>query len=327
MSLTLGEKLRQAREERGISVSEVAEQTRISPHYIESIENNDFKILPGGIFNKGFIKSFAKYVGVDENEALQDYSRAIAGPDGDSNDEPRAYRPEVLTDDRASASNLPTIILAVVILGLMTGGILFLLNYLRGGSEPTAVIPPPAANANTTAAAPATPTPAPVTDRISVEITAVNEPVWTNYSVDGKPKIQTLAANETLKIDANESFKIAYSRSKLANLRIVLNGREMPTPTTFVKGNVEFEVNKSNIAALMETGTATQTAPAAAEQPVSASQTQQSPTAAAVPTATAVRTPQKPAAVTSTPRPAEPTPAAKPSETPIVVGRPTNSAN
>ena len=53
MSLTLGEKLRQAREERGISISEVAEQTRISRQYLECIENNDYKILPGGIFNKG----------------------------------------------------------------------------------------------------------------------------------------------------------------------------------------------------------------------------------------------------------------------------------
>ncbi len=40
MSLTLGEKLRQAREARGINLSEVAEQTRISPLYIESIEND-----------------------------------------------------------------------------------------------------------------------------------------------------------------------------------------------------------------------------------------------------------------------------------------------
>ena len=68
MSMTLGEKLRQAREDRGISLSEVAEQTRISPLYLESIENDDYRNLPGGIFNKGFIKTFAKYVGVDEQD-------------------------------------------------------------------------------------------------------------------------------------------------------------------------------------------------------------------------------------------------------------------
>ena len=87
MAQTLGEKLRQAREARDITISEVAEQTRISPLYIESIENDDYRILPGGIFNKGFVKSFAKYVGVDEQEALQDYSRIISEQQGSQTEE------------------------------------------------------------------------------------------------------------------------------------------------------------------------------------------------------------------------------------------------
>jgi cytoskeletal protein RodZ len=49
MSQTLGEKLRQAREARGVSISEVAEQTRISALYLKSIENDDYKPLPGGM--------------------------------------------------------------------------------------------------------------------------------------------------------------------------------------------------------------------------------------------------------------------------------------
>ena len=81
MALSLGEKLQQAREERGISISEVAEQTRISSHYLEGIEADDYSTLPGGIFNKGFVKSYAKYVGVDEQEALQDYARLVASQD------------------------------------------------------------------------------------------------------------------------------------------------------------------------------------------------------------------------------------------------------
>jgi cytoskeletal protein RodZ len=93
MSITLGEKLRQAREERGISISEVAEQTRISALYIQSIENDDYRTLPGGIFNKGFVKSFAKYVGVDEQEALQDYGALTGSQNIQSIDESKTYRP------------------------------------------------------------------------------------------------------------------------------------------------------------------------------------------------------------------------------------------
>ncbi len=130
MSLTLGEKLRQAREERGISVSEVADQTRISPLYIKLIEENDYRTLPGGIFNKGFVKSFAKFVGVDEQEALQEYAALLNTQNVSVEDEPKTYRPQVLTDDRSS-SGLRTIIFAAVILGLMAAGILFLKNYLQ----------------------------------------------------------------------------------------------------------------------------------------------------------------------------------------------------
>ena len=46
--------------------------------YLESIENDDYRPLPGGIFNKGFVKSYAKYVGLDEQEALQDYAGSVA---------------------------------------------------------------------------------------------------------------------------------------------------------------------------------------------------------------------------------------------------------
>src|SRR5215218_8055341 len=140
MPTTLGEKLRQAREERGISISEVAEQTRISPMYLESIENDNYKPLPGGIFNKGFVRSYAKYVGIDEHEALQDYARLIAANEQAVEEEQPRYRPEVLTDDARSASSIvPTVLFAGVILALMTGGILFVVNYIKNQPEKTVV--------------------------------------------------------------------------------------------------------------------------------------------------------------------------------------------
>jgi cytoskeletal protein RodZ len=137
MSQTLGEKLRQAREAKGISVSEVAEQTRIAPLYIESIDNDDYRALPGGIFNRGFIKSYARYVSVDEAEALADYARLLNDTEGNDVEEVKTYNPQVLTDDRQTHSMVPTIIVAIVVLGLMTGVILFLVNYFSQPALPT----------------------------------------------------------------------------------------------------------------------------------------------------------------------------------------------
>src|SRR4051794_13719715 len=114
MSETLGEKLRQAREEKGYTISEVSENTRISPLYLESIENNDYSILPGGIFNKGFVKSYAKFVGINEQEALLEYSRLISATEEPDHEEVRRYKPEVLTDDRTH-SMIPTVLVALLV--------------------------------------------------------------------------------------------------------------------------------------------------------------------------------------------------------------------
>ena len=103
MSQSLGEKLRQAREDKRLTLGDVAEQTRISSLYLEAIENDDYKILPGGIFNKGFVKSFAKFVGIDEQQALMDYQAVLARSETAAEHDQRVYKPEVLTDDRQRA--------------------------------------------------------------------------------------------------------------------------------------------------------------------------------------------------------------------------------
>ena len=56
---TFGKQLRRAREERGISLREISEHTRITMRHLEAIEADKFKHLPGGIFNESFIKAYA----------------------------------------------------------------------------------------------------------------------------------------------------------------------------------------------------------------------------------------------------------------------------
>src|SRR6478672_7735501 len=79
MAASIGEQLRLAREERGIPLREICEQTRISVHYLEAIEANDYKRLPGGVFNRSFIKAYAKCVGYDEREAVLTATKRHSG--------------------------------------------------------------------------------------------------------------------------------------------------------------------------------------------------------------------------------------------------------
>ena len=272
MAETLGEKLRQAREERGVSIAEVAEQTRISPHYIELIEQDDYRTLPGGIFNKGFVKSYAKYVGVDESEALQDYSRLISSQTGtDANDDPKTYRPEVLTDDRASSSRLPTIIFAVVILGLMTWGILALVSYIQ--SNPSALTTASNSNsatnansANVNAVNPiAVATTPVVAEEIKLEFKPVANVINVMATVDGKTTTENVTKENPKTYSGLQSVKLKYYKGFANQVQIVLNGKQMTAPPAPPRGNtIEIEINKNDIAQAIQSGQFPAAAPASA---------------------------------------------------------------
>src|SRR5262249_32024864 len=73
-----GERLRREREMRGITLDEISESTKISRRHLESLETEDFEALPGGIFNKGFVRAYARYLGIDEDQAVADYSASSA---------------------------------------------------------------------------------------------------------------------------------------------------------------------------------------------------------------------------------------------------------
>lgn len=317
MSLTLGEKLRQAREERGFTLSEVAEQTRISSLYLESIENDDYRILPGGIFNKGFVKSFAKFVGVNEQEALSDYAQILAASDISQGEELKLYKPEVLTDDRSYGSMTPTIIFAVVILALMTGGVYFFVSWMRQPSEPVANTTA-RANANTATATPAnteTP-PANVPDMatLKVEFRALTLPVSLSATNDGAVSSNVVIPGTAATFEPKTSLKLSYSRSLASAVALTINGKTISLPAVPLnprRNAIEFEINKDNIAQIWTSGAISTDVPAASPS-VDANVTAVATNTVPAATATPVRPEPRPSAAANT----APTPVTRPAETP-----------
>jgi cytoskeletal protein RodZ len=140
MAASIGEQLRLAREERGIGLREICDQTRISVHYLEAIEANDFKRLPGGVFNRSFIKAYARYVGYDEREAIENYTRYLR-EHGDTSDDVNTtpFHSKVYTETPATRSPLLTVVLSVLILALLTAAALAALHWFqkRAAIEPS----------------------------------------------------------------------------------------------------------------------------------------------------------------------------------------------
>jgi cytoskeletal protein RodZ len=71
-----GERLKRERELREVSPNEVVVATRISLRFLEALENEDWEKLPGGIFNRGFVRAIARYLGLDEESLLAEYDQA-----------------------------------------------------------------------------------------------------------------------------------------------------------------------------------------------------------------------------------------------------------
>ena len=72
----IGEKLRKAREAKGLSISDIEKTTKIQSRYLEAIENNEFDKLPGDFYVRAFIRQYAQIVGLDGKELLNEYSEA-----------------------------------------------------------------------------------------------------------------------------------------------------------------------------------------------------------------------------------------------------------
>ena len=68
-----GGKLRDARERRGISLRQIANATKISVGALEALERNDISRLPGGIFSRAFVRSYAIEVGLDPDATIQEF--------------------------------------------------------------------------------------------------------------------------------------------------------------------------------------------------------------------------------------------------------------
>lgn len=99
----LGQLLRKARLEKGISLEDMQETTKIRKRYLEAIEEGNYKLLPGNFYVRAFIKSYSESVGLDPNEVLQLYKNVIPASQVDSKVEPNhRKRSGIKTNDRWS---------------------------------------------------------------------------------------------------------------------------------------------------------------------------------------------------------------------------------
>jgi cytoskeleton protein RodZ len=116
-----GDRLRREREMRGITLDEITESTKISRRHLDALEGEHFDQLPGGVFNKGFVRAYARFLGIDEDQAVADYSTASNEQPEPENKFPLEVHQEPDRDLNPRRSSLPLIFAIAALIGVLVG--------------------------------------------------------------------------------------------------------------------------------------------------------------------------------------------------------------
>ena len=226
-SFGIGAKLRQERVGRGLTIDDIARETRIKPRFLEAIEAEDFESLPGWVFARNFVRQFALTLKLDPDPLIAEVPRpdesAIRLPDPPS-------RP--LSSYQTDRWIHSAFWLAVALLA----GLLAWVHFNHSGAKPVDDRRP-VETAEAAAPAPAPVSakvrPAPVaaiadkTPSAAVEVVVTaHQQVWIQVNTDGRDTFSgTLQPNETRQISAAEQIRLTAGNA--GGLTISLNGKTL----------------------------------------------------------------------------------------------------
>ena len=128
-----GGKLRQAREGRGISLRQIATTTKISVAALEALERNDVSKLPGGIFSRAFVRSYAAEVGLNPEQTVREFLERF---DNEPAPEPQVHvavsEADQSFENRQRAAMLAVkVVIALIVAAAVIGYFVVKGRYLR----------------------------------------------------------------------------------------------------------------------------------------------------------------------------------------------------
>jgi cytoskeleton protein RodZ len=248
-----GTKLRAARERRGITLRQIANATKISIGVLEALERNDIARLPGGIFGRAFVRSYAIEVGLDPEATIQDFvaqfphdSVTVGHPASDRIEDNAALESERRTAGTFLSLLAISIPIAGAVLYFGTAGrravpqapVPMTVEAAAPAPEPkppvdqSAPVSGAATPATATAAvlpaaappAPAAAPPPPDGDRLTIAL-SVKRPCWVSATVDGRKVVdRLLQTGERTTIEVRR--EMVLTAGDAAAISMTLNGAD-----------------------------------------------------------------------------------------------------
>jgi cytoskeleton protein RodZ len=240
---SFGEELRREREIRGISLKEISDATKISKRFLEAIEKNDHRTLPAPVFTRGFVREYARYLGLNAEEIVNRYNFAAAGDDRieQSAHLDRLVQPQAqpLAKDRErERQSIPppyaridrNVYILVVIVAALLAASYWALKHKRETRAEEARVDTAAATTIVPKPVPApapVPEPPPVEDTLKLTLDVTNDS-WVTLEADGKRVIdERLHAGDHRAFEAKESFRFV-AVGNAGGLTLKLNDFELP---------------------------------------------------------------------------------------------------
>jgi len=222
---------------RGVSLDEISAATRISTRFLEAIEKDQWDQLPGGVFNRGFIRSIARFLGLDEDSLVAEYALGTAS---DAQVRVAAYRPHQMPRNWRPAA-VAVVAIALIVVGGVVGyhrygaGISARLRArfltARAGAHAGISSGQPAApDTDAANGSPATAAAPPAIDQAPTGLTLkmqAGKPADVKVIADGKVIFDgSVQVDDVKQFDAQYNFEITSSESSAVSLE--LNGQTVP---------------------------------------------------------------------------------------------------
>lgn len=234
---TFGEELRREREIRGISLKEISDATKISKRFLEAIERNEHRTLPAPVFTRGFVREYARYLGLNTEDIVNRYNYAAAG---DDRIEKSAHLERLAQREAPPKKGIPPpyarvdrnvwiLLLIVAVLGAATW---IAVRHKRALAEAakieSALATPPVRRVAVPVPAPKPAEPVPgAVEPMRMTINLL-EDSWVILDADGKEVInERLRRGDQRVVQANDSFDFR-TIGNAAGIELTLNGTKLP---------------------------------------------------------------------------------------------------
>lgn len=224
MDSGVGTILREARNRRKVELSEVEAATRIRFRYLRAIEDEEWDVLPGGVYTRGFIRTYASFLGLDGDRLVGDYRESVEPWHRDV-DEPQAQ-----SQSGAGGSGGPrgVALAGLVVLAVIAVAVIVIVAIPGGGGEGGPAVQRPRVARK---AEPQAKPPAPVKTGVTIELAASAE-VWACLlNAKGKALVNGLI----LEAGAEEgpfhsgSFTVSFGNGEV---KMFIDGKEADIPAT-----------------------------------------------------------------------------------------------